>query len=112
MQEITVLWLGREDSLEKGSTPVFSPGEVQGLYSQWDHEKLDTTERLSLDKGRGGEHNENCNIEKWFFSFYSVPINLSNVKTKKWKEEFYDEEILNIRGWFCILYSPQIVMEV
>ena len=30
------------------STPVFWPGEFQGLYSPWGHKESDTTERLSL----------------------------------------------------------------
>ena len=29
---------------ERLPTPVFWPGEFHGLYSQWDHEELDTTE--------------------------------------------------------------------
>ena len=29
-------------------TPVFWPGEFQGLYSPWGGKELDTTERLSL----------------------------------------------------------------
>ena len=42
-------WVGkicwRRDGLP---TPVFWPGEFQGLYSPWGHKELDTTERLSL----------------------------------------------------------------
>ena len=30
------------------STPVFWPGEFQGLYSPWDHKESDMTEQLSL----------------------------------------------------------------
>ena len=33
---------------ERLPTPVFWPGEFDGLYSPWDHKELDTTERLSL----------------------------------------------------------------
>ena len=33
---------------ERLPTPVFWPGEFQGLYSPWGHKELDTTERLSL----------------------------------------------------------------
>ena len=47
--------LHREDSLEKGmtTTPVFLPGEFHGErsldgYSPWDHQELDTPERLTL----------------------------------------------------------------
>ena len=29
---------------ERLSTPVFWPGEFQGLYSPWGHKELDTTE--------------------------------------------------------------------
>ena len=29
-------------------TPVFWPGEFQGLYSLWGHKELDTSEQLSL----------------------------------------------------------------
>ena len=29
-------------------TPVFLPGEFQGLYSPWGHKESDMTERLSL----------------------------------------------------------------
>ena len=32
-------------------TPVFWPGEFQGLYSPWGHKELDTTEQLSLSFG-------------------------------------------------------------
>ena len=42
-------WVGkirwRKDMLP---TPVFWPGEFQGLYSPWGHKESDTTERLSL----------------------------------------------------------------
>ena len=33
---------------ESPPTPVFWPGEFQGLYSPWGCKQLDTTERLSL----------------------------------------------------------------
>ena len=33
---------------ERLPTPVFWPGEFHGLYSQWGHKELDTTEQLSL----------------------------------------------------------------
>ena len=52
MWETWIRSLGWEDPLEKGkatflqNTPVFWPGESQGLYSQWGHKELDTTERL------------------------------------------------------------------
>ena len=42
---------GWEDALEKGKaipTPVFWPGEFQGLLSPWGCKELDKTERLSL----------------------------------------------------------------
>ena len=51
MQETWVRSLGWEDPLEKGErlpTPVFWPGEFQGLYSPWGCKEMDTTERLSL----------------------------------------------------------------
>ena len=55
MQEIQVLSLGQEDSMEKGiaPTPVFLPGEPQGQrsqagYSSWGRKESDTTERLIL----------------------------------------------------------------
>ena len=39
----------QEDPLEKGmATPVFWPGEFQGLYSPCGCKESDTTERLSL----------------------------------------------------------------
>jgi len=42
--------LGRSPGEEKGylPTPVFWPGEWQGLYSPWDRKELDTIEQLSL----------------------------------------------------------------
>ena len=33
---------------ERLPTPVFWPGESQGLYSSWGHKESDTTEQLSL----------------------------------------------------------------
>ena len=33
---------------ERLPTPVFWPGEFQGVYSPWRRKKSDTTERLSL----------------------------------------------------------------
>ena len=50
MQETWVQSLDWEDPLEKGKapTPVFWPGEFQGLYSPWGHKESDTTERLAL----------------------------------------------------------------
>ena len=53
IRETWVWSLGWEDLLEKGkasllSTPVFWPGEVQGLYSPRGCEELDTTEWLWL----------------------------------------------------------------
>ena len=36
---------------ERLPTPVFWPGEFQGLYSPWGHIELDRTERLSLSLG-------------------------------------------------------------
>ena len=63
MRETWVRFLGWEDPLEKGtgyplqysfffffflSTPVFWPGEFQGLYSPWGRKESDTTEQLSL----------------------------------------------------------------
>jgi len=38
--------LGRSPGEERLPTPVFWPGEFHGLYSQWGHKVLDTTERL------------------------------------------------------------------
>jgi len=42
-------WVGkiawRRESIP---TPVFWPGEFQGLYSPWGHKESDTTEHLSL----------------------------------------------------------------
>ena len=51
IQETWVRSLGWEDPLEKGKathTLVFWPGELQGLYSPWDHKESDTTEQLAL----------------------------------------------------------------
>ena len=50
MRETWVWSLGWEDPWRRGRlpTPVFWPGELQGLYSSWDCKELDTTERLSL----------------------------------------------------------------
>ena len=41
---------GVEDALEKGKvpTPVFWPGEFQGLHSPWGHKESHMTEQLSL----------------------------------------------------------------
>ena len=41
MWETWVQSLGWEDPLEKGSTPVFWPGEFHGLNSPWGHKELD-----------------------------------------------------------------------
>ena len=38
--------LRRSPGEGKGSTPLFWPGELHGLYSPWSHEDSDTTERL------------------------------------------------------------------
>ena len=50
MWETWVWFLGWEDTLEKGkaTTPVFCPGEFQGLYRSWGRKELDMTEPLSL----------------------------------------------------------------
>ena len=41
-------WVGKIPwRKERLSTPVFWPGELQGLYSPWGHKELDTTELLS-----------------------------------------------------------------
>ena len=50
MREIWVRSLGWEDPLEKERlpTPVFWPGELQGLYSPWGREQSDTTEGVLL----------------------------------------------------------------
>ena len=50
-QETWVQSLGWEDPLVKGKaipTPVFWPGEFQGLLSPWGRKELDTTEQLWL----------------------------------------------------------------
>ena len=49
VQETPVRPLGRENLLEKEKlpTPVFWPGEFQGLYSPWGQKESDTTERPS-----------------------------------------------------------------
>ena len=42
-------WVGKIPwGRERLSTPVFWPGEFNGLCSPWGQEELDTTERLSL----------------------------------------------------------------
>jgi len=42
-------WVGKIPwRRERLSTPVFWPGEIHGMYSQWGHKELDMTERLSL----------------------------------------------------------------
>ena len=41
MWETWVQSLGWEDPLQKGSTPVFWPGEFHGLNSPWGHKELD-----------------------------------------------------------------------
>ena len=48
--ETWVQSLGWEDPLERKwlPTPVFRPGEFDGLYSPQGRKQLDTTERLSL----------------------------------------------------------------
>ena len=49
MQETWVRSLGWGDPLEKRkATPVFCPGEFQGLYSPWGRKESDTSELLSL----------------------------------------------------------------
>ena len=50
MQETGVRSLGWEDPLETGmaTTPVFWPGEFDGLCSPWGCKESDMTERLSL----------------------------------------------------------------
>ena len=37
---------------ERLPTPVFWPGEFQGLYSLWGREESDTTEQLSLSHSK------------------------------------------------------------
>ena len=44
MWETSVRFLGREDPLEKGTSPVFWPEEFHGLYSLCGHKESDTTE--------------------------------------------------------------------
>ena len=48
--ETLVPFLGQEDPLERDRlpTPVFWPGEFQGLYSTWGHKESDITEKTSL----------------------------------------------------------------
>ena len=42
-------WVGKIPWRREGlPTPVFWPGEFQGLYSPWDRKESDMTERLSL----------------------------------------------------------------
>jgi len=42
-------WVGKIPwRRERLSTPVFSPGELHGLYSQWGYKESDTTELFSL----------------------------------------------------------------
>ena len=42
-------WIGKIPWRREGlPTPVFWPGEFQGLYSPWGCKESDTTERLSL----------------------------------------------------------------
>ena len=50
IQETLVQSLSWEDPLRREwlPTPVFLPGEFNGLYSPWYHKELDTTEWLSL----------------------------------------------------------------
>ena len=46
---------------ERLPTPVFWPREFHGLYSPWDPEESDTTERLSLSPVTGTEaHRHTC----------------------------------------------------
>ena len=54
MQETWVRSLGWEDPWrwERLPTPVFWPGEFQGLYSPWGRKESDPTKRLSLGKNR------------------------------------------------------------
>ena len=43
------LWVGKIPwRRERLPTPVFWPGEFDGLYSPWGHKESDMTERLSL----------------------------------------------------------------
>ena len=55
MQEILVLFLGREDPLEKGKathSSILTWRIPWGPYSPWAHKDLDMTERLSLSRQR------------------------------------------------------------
>ena len=56
VQETWVQSLGWEDpwKREQLPTPVFWPGEFQGLYSPWCHKESDTPEWLSLQEARFG----------------------------------------------------------
>ena len=54
MQEMSVQFLGQEDSLKEGwlLTPVFLPGEFHGqgsleVYSPWGHKELALTGQLT-----------------------------------------------------------------
>ena len=46
-------WVGKiPERRERLPTPVFNPGEFQGLYSPWGRKDSDTTEQLSLAHSR------------------------------------------------------------
>ena len=55
VRETWVWSLDWEDSLrrERLPTPVFSPGELHGLYGPWGRKESDTTERLPLTHSGG-----------------------------------------------------------
>ena len=51
MQKAFNLWVGKIPCRrERLLSPVFWPGEFQGLYRPWGRKESDTTERLSLSK--------------------------------------------------------------
>ena len=45
-------------------TPVFWPGEFQGLYSPWGRKESDTTEQLSF-------HFTSCGLKRMFLSLFA-----------------------------------------
>ena len=70
---------------ERLPTPIFWPGEFQGLYSPWGRKELDTTEHLSLSLSMGGRINQEFGINiyknKTTFSQNTVPLLILSVRS-------------------------------
>ena len=86
-------WVGKNPwRRERLLTPVFWPGEVHGLCSQWGRKESDTTERLSLSLSQDskvGTEDRQCNEIASMWAGYTdrLPYDFAYSMTVMWKEE-------------------------